>query len=67
MNPDGIVDSLVAVNPHFYGTYDIAGDYYFCTGEHEKAVACWEKALALPVPKTGIRDSIKKKIKKCKI
>ena len=65
--PDGIVDSLVAVNPHFYGTYDIAGDYYFCTGEHEKAVACWEKALALPVPKTGIRDSIEKKIKKCKI
>ncbi|MDE6180779.1 MAG: C45 family peptidase [Phocaeicola sp.] len=49
-------------NPHFFHVYELLGDYYHATGQEEKAIYNWKKALTLPVPKRSEYERIKNKI-----
>lgn len=37
-------------NPHFFYVYELLGDYYHATGQQDKALRNWKKALLLPIP-----------------
>ena len=45
-------------NPHFFYVYD----YYHATGQQDKALRNWKKALLLPIPKRSESERIEHKI-----
>ena len=57
------LNKLVDVNPMFFHTYEIVGDYYAAFNRPEEAIKSWKKALTLEIPRKGEVESIKKKIK----
>ncbi|MDR1879830.1 MAG: C45 family peptidase [Tannerellaceae bacterium] len=64
--PDTVIENLIAGNPELYNAWLLAGDYRQASGDREKAVAYWEKALTKEIPKAEERAAIEKKIKKLK-
>ncbi len=52
------------LNPSFYYTYEVLGDYYAAMGNPEEALSNWKEALKHPIPKQAERERIEKKIKK---
>lgn len=57
------LQKLKVVNPNFFYTYDLIGDYYNAQGNVSSAKAFWTKALTLEIPRMGERNQITKKIK----
>jgi hypothetical protein len=56
------------VNPNFYDTYNILGDYYLAVvRDRVRAVEFWRKALGLEIPKQSEREKIIRKIDKYKV
>lgn len=53
-------------NGRFYYTHETLGDYYLSQGNARQAIAEWEAALKLEIPKQGERQRIEKKIKQNK-
>ena len=49
-------------NPHFFYVYELLGDYYHATGQQDKALRNWKKALLLPIPKRSESERIEHKI-----
>ena len=49
-------------NPHFFYVYELLGDYYHATGQQDKAIRNWKKALSLPIPKRSESERIEHKI-----
>ena len=49
-------------NPHFFYVYELLGDYYHATGQQNKAIRNWKKALSLPIPKQSESERIEHKI-----
>lgn len=58
------LNQLEQVNPRFYYTYELIGDYYAMTQENNKAVYYWHKSLNLEIPRKGEQDQLRKKIKR---
>lgn len=59
-----ILTRYEASNPAFYYIYEVLGDYYAAMQKADKAVAYWQKALTLPIPKQAEKVRIEQKIKK---
>ena len=49
-------------NPHFFYVYELLGNYYHATGQQDKALRNWKKALLLPIPKRSESERIEHKI-----
>lgn len=56
--------NFIVNNPHYYQVYNILGDYMLALNNPKQAVAYWQKALSLEIPRVGDRDDIIKKIEK---
>lgn len=61
---DDTLAEFEALNPNFYQTYDLLGDYMAATGNRVKAVQMWIKALSLEVAQENERKAIERKIRK---
>lgn len=59
---DQVIRTYQASNPYFYYVYELIGDYYDATGQKEKAISSWRKALSLPIPKLFEKERIQQKI-----
>ncbi len=57
-------DSLIASNPDFYQTYELAGNEYFKRKDYPRAAAYYRQALTKVVATKGEEDYIRKQIKK---
>lgn len=57
-----LVDSLIELNPHYWGAYDVAAQRYIEAGDTERAVEAWRKALACEIARLGERQTIEKNI-----
>lgn len=63
-----ILGEFEAVNPNFYDTYNILGDYFLAVvRDRVRAVEYWRKALGLEIPKQSEREKIIRKIDKYKV
>lgn len=51
-------------NPSFYYVYEVLGDYHAATQQTATAIAYWQKALTLPIPKQAEKERIQQKINK---
>lgn len=57
-------DRLIELNPDYFYTYKLLGDYYASAGKESKALIMFEKALTKALPSHGERESLEKRIKK---
>ena len=57
---------FVSLNPNFYHTYALAGDYEFKHGNKAQAKVYYETALTKVISTKGEEDKIRKMIVKCK-
>lgn len=64
--PADTLQRFLSANPDFYHTHELLGDYYLSQGNHDQALAEWESALQLAIPKEGERIRIEDKIKQIK-
>ena len=60
--PDGFISDFIRINPNYYETYNIAGDYMEKIGNNSMAVDYWKIALEKRVPTLSERNKILKKI-----
>lgn len=56
------MDRFLSLNPGFYETYNLAGDYYRMSGDAGRACICWKEALSKEIPYRSDREDIVKKI-----
>ena len=66
---DGIVSSeyqhdFISNNPNYFQVYNTLGDYEQSKGNYGEAVAYWQKALSLEIPRVAEREDIISKIQK---
>lgn len=67
--PEGVkinTDSLLSINPEFYHTYVLAGNYLCKHKEYEKALKLYELALTKEIATAKEKDQILDRIKKVK-
>ncbi len=60
------LDSLVASNPDFYRSYELAGDYLFRTRKYQKALNYYQLALTKVIATKKEEEHIREKAIKCK-
>ena len=58
------IEKLIASNPEYFYTYEIAGDYYVNRNDLNQAKSSYSKALNLFVPNKHERDRIMEKLSK---
>ncbi len=61
---DGILEVFETLNPDYYETYDLMGDYMLSRGDRNGAVEKWISAREREIPTSEEREKINKKIKK---
>ena len=59
-----MIRGFLRINPDYFETYEIAGDYYLSRGEQERAVRYWQTALGKALPRMTYRDRITEKIER---
>ena len=57
------ISGFIQLNPAFYHTYEILGDYYFQRSDKEKSCSYWTQALQKVIPSRDDEIRISKKIK----
>lgn len=60
------INRLIELNPDYFYTYKLLGDYYSSAGNESKALSMFEKALTKEIPSFGERESLEKRIKRYK-
>lgn len=65
----GVVSSdfqqdFISNNPNYFQVYNTLGDYEQSKGRYKEAVAYWQKALSLEIPRAAEREDIISKIQK---
>lgn len=65
----GVVSSdfqqdFISNNPNYFQVYNTLGDYEQSKGRYREAVAYWQKALSLEIPRAAEREDIISKIQK---
>lgn len=58
------IEEVVANNPNYFQVYNTLGDYEFSRGNVAEAVAYWQRALTLEMPRTTDYEAVKSKIQK---
>lgn len=60
-----VADSLIAENPTYYGSYVVAGDYFYKNQDCQQALSYYRKALTLEIATEGEKKHIEAMIKEC--
>lgn len=60
------INRLIELNPDYFYTYKLLGDYYSSAGNESKALSMFEKALTKEIPSYSERESLEKRIKRYK-
>lgn len=58
------INEFIDNNPNYYQVYNIIGDYMLVQNNPKQAVAYWQKAISLEIPRLGDRQEIIEKIEK---
>lgn len=58
------ISDFLSVNPRYYQTYNIVGDYLLSVKQVTPALDYWRKALECEIPRVGEREAIIRKIRK---
>ena len=61
---ESALDTFVGLNPDYYETYDLLGDYRLARDDGQEAVRNWRIALEKEIPTLDISEKIRKKIRK---
>ena len=61
---ESVLDTFVGLNPDYYETYDLLGDYRLARDDGQEAVRNWRIALEKEIPTLDISEKIRKKIRK---
>lgn len=61
--PDWFVGEFIAVNPGYFQTYDVLGDYMMSVKQTSAALQYWRKALECEIPRLGEKEQIEAKIR----
>lgn len=61
---DDCIDNFASLNPEYFGTWDLCGDWALSAGDRIRAVQFWRKALSKEIPRLPERAEIEKKIEK---
>ena len=64
MLSENFVREYIALNPCFYETYDLVGDYYRAHTRMDEALQMWRTALGKEIPRVAQRLAIEKKLKR---
>lgn len=56
------LQNFICLNPSFYETYDVVGDYHLMCGDIGQALSFWNKALQMEIPRVRQKESIEDKI-----
>ena len=56
------IDEFQANNPCYFQVYNTLGDYKASRGDYRQAIAYWQKALTLEIPRVAEREDITSKI-----
>ncbi|MCB2206734.1 MAG: C45 family peptidase [Bacteroidetes bacterium] len=59
---DDYIDYFIALNPGYFESYVLAADYYFATGNSEKALQLYTKSRSKEFEKTSQRMEVEEKI-----
>lgn len=59
---DHFIDYFIALNPGYFESYVLAADYYFATGNSQKALQLYTKSLSKEFEKTSQRLEVEEKI-----
>ena len=59
---DEFVQDYISLNPCYYGTFELIGDYYLHINDRVKAVLYWKKALELEIPTQSEIQNILNKV-----
>jgi len=64
--PESRIDEMIALNPLYFLTYSVAGDYFNKKQHYKKAVELYQTALQKEIPTLKERDVIRKHLNHCK-
>lgn len=59
---EAFLQKYLQLNPCYFGTYDLVGDYYQSQGHTDRAVRYWKQALQLEIPTKAETEKIKNKV-----
>jgi len=63
---EAVLKAFEGSNPQFYHTHEMLGDYFKAHEDKPRAIASYEKALALEVATLTERENIEKKLHDCR-
>jgi len=63
--PLSMIDDLIALNPSYFLTYSVAGDYFKKKQHYEKAVELYQSALQKEIPTLKELEVIRKNLDRC--
>lgn len=61
---ESAIQRLAELNPDYFYTYLLLGDYYISAGDELKALTMFEKSLTKALPSNNQREAIEKRIKR---
>lgn len=59
------INQFIALNPSFYKSYSLAGDYFYKENKKDKAAFYYRQSLEKNIPLFVEKSSIEKKLEKC--
>ncbi len=62
----GVAQRFLEINPHYYYTYELLGDYSYIWGDADSAALFYGKALEMEIPYVATEKSIAKKLRSIK-
>lgn len=57
-----MINYFEKLNPHFYGAYELIGDYYLSIGDSLTAVQKWDMALTKAIPRQSDLQRLEEKV-----
>ncbi|CAN5173745.1 acyl-CoA--6-aminopenicillanic acid acyl-transferase [soil metagenome] len=59
---DAQVTEFIALNPHYFETYELLGDYFAYVGNYQRAISCYYAALNGNIPLLAQKKNIEDKV-----
>lgn len=61
-----LLNEMLLINPDYYYSHALLGDYYWSQGSCSQALDAWDQALELPIPSTQDKQGIVEKMEMCR-
>jgi isopenicillin-N N-acyltransferase like protein len=62
---DQYIEGFIVLNPNFFYTYEVCGDYFTKIKGYSKAIKYYQEALKKEIPTFGERERVEEKLQKC--